>query len=142
MKNLANCTSIEFLVQCNKIRKQVETWLKDTKILEIRKNTCALLPVSDDMNAEKKASIEAENEKRVRAQARKNISDMLDAALEENAEKTFELLALMCFLTPEEAKTTKPFELLNCFAEMINDKDVLGFFSSLMKSGLIDTLNS
>lgn len=142
MKNLANCTSIEFLVQCNKIRKQVETWLKDTKILEIRKNTCELLPIKENMNPAQKELVEAENEKRAQAQARKNISDMLDAALEENAEKTFELLALMCFLTPEEAKDTKPFVLLNCFAEMLNDKDVMGFFSSLMKSGLIDTLNS
>lgn len=140
MKNLANCTSIEFLVQCNKIRKQVETWLTDTKILEIRKNMCPLLPVADDMSAEKKAAIEEENEKRRQKQAKKNISDMLDAALEENAEKTFELLALMCFMTPDEAKTTKPFVLLNCFAEMLNDEDVVGFFSSLMKSGLISSL--
>lgn len=142
MKNLANCTSIEFLVQCNKIRKQVETWLKDTKVLEIRKNMCPLLPVTDDMSAEKKAAIEEENDKRRQKQAKKNISDMLDAALEENAEKTFELLALMCFLTPEEAKTTKPFVLLNCFAEMLNDEDVVGFFSSLMKSGLISSLTA
>lgn len=138
MKNLSNCTSVEFLVQCNKIRKQVATWLADTKVLEIRKRTCPLLPITDEMNDEKKAAIEAENEKRRREQAKKNISAMLDAALEENAEKTFELLALMCFLEPEEAKDTKPFALLNCFAEMINDEDVMGFFSSLMKSGLTD----
>ena len=38
MKNIANCTTIEFLKQANKIRHEVEKYLDVTGIMEIRKN--------------------------------------------------------------------------------------------------------
>lgn len=138
MKNLANCTPVEFLRQSNKIRHQVSTWLKETGVLEIRKHTCELLPVTDKMTDDEKAKVEEENKKRIDAQTKQNISDMLDAALDVNAEKTYELLGLLCFIEPEEAGDVKPFVLLNNFAEMVNDEDVMGFFSSLMRSGLMN----
>lgn len=141
MKTLANCSNVEFLRQCNKIRHQVQDWLKDTGVLEIRKRTCDLVEIKDTMTDAERIKAETENELRVQAQAKKNISDMLDAALDANAEKTLELLGLMCFLTPEETEKEKPFKLLNAFADMLNDEDVVGFFSSLMKSGLINTVS-
>lgn len=141
MKNLSNCSNVEFLKQCNKIRHQVQSWLKDTGVLEIRKRTCELVPVTDNMTDADRIKAETENELRIQAQAKRNISDMLDVALDKNAEKTLELVGLMCFLTPEETSKTKAFKLLREFAEMLNDEDVLGFFSSLMKSGLMGLLN-
>ena len=141
-KNLANCTNVEFLVQTNRIRKQVAEWLKLTDVMKIRKHTATLIDITDDMTPEEKAKAEAENAERIEKQVKKNLSDMLDAALEKNAEKTVELLGLMCFLTPEETKEAKPFYLINNFFEMFNDQEVLGFFSSLMKSELTSLLLS
>ena len=122
---MANCTTAEFLRQSNKIRHAVSEYLDFTKILDIRKNK----PVFTDgmTDDEKKAAI--------RVQARKNISAMLDNALEENAEATTRILALLCFVDDaEEAEQLDPFELL----DVILSERVLNFFTRLMQSGLID----
>ena len=101
---MANCTTAEFLRQSNKIRHAVSEYLDFTKILDIRKNK----PVFTDgmTDDEKKAAI--------KVQAKKNISAMLDNALEENAEATTRILALLCFIDDaEEAEQLDPFELLD-----------------------------
>ena len=139
-KNLANCTNVEFLVQTNKIRKQVADWLKLTDVLKIRKKQPVLLDIPEGLDPEEAARREAENANRKAAQIKQNLSDMIDACLEKNAEKTVELLGLMCFLTPEEAMEAKPFFLIRNFLDMFNDKDVMGFFSSLIQSDLMTFL--
>lgn len=124
-KTMANCTTAEFLRQSNKIRHAVAEYLDFTKILDIRKNKPVFTEgMTDD---EKKAAI--------KEQARKNISAMLDNALEENAEATTRILALLCFIDDaEEAEKLDPFELL----DVILSERVLNFFTRLMQSGLID----
>ena len=124
-KTMANCTTAEFLRQSNKIRHAVAEYLDFTKILDIRKNKPAFTEgMTDD---EKKAAI--------KVQAKKNISAMLDNALEENAEATTRILALLCFVDDaEEAEQLDPFELL----DVILSERVLNFFTRLMQSGLID----
>ena len=125
-KTMANCTTAEFLRQSNKIRHAVSEYLSETKILEIRKNKPAL---KDGMSEEEKKAA-------YREQAKKNISDMLDNALEENAEATTRVLALLCFIDDEkEAETIDPFEVL----DVLMSERVLNFFTRLMQSGLIDT---
>jgi hypothetical protein len=124
-KTMANCNTAEFLRQSNKIRHAVAEYLDFTKILDIRKNK----PVFTDgmTDDEKKAAI--------KVQAKKNISAMLDNALEENAEATTRILALLCFVDDaEEAEKLDPFELL----DVILSERVLNFFTRLMQSGLID----
>ena len=74
MKNLANCTPVEFLRQTNKIRHSVEGWLKETGILEVRKNKPILIEITDTMSDEEKQKAETENKKRYEAQAKKNIT--------------------------------------------------------------------
>lgn len=141
MKHLANCDAVEFLRQTNKIRKSVEGWLKATKIMDIRKNVPKLKEIKPDMTDEQRAKVEAENREKTRDQINKNISAMLDAALEENAEKTLELLALLCFVEPQDANSHKATEYLKAFGEMIADEDVLDFFTSLMRleqKGILD----
>lgn len=133
MKNLANCSGVEFLTQSNKIRKYVQKWLKDTGVLEIRKNKPKLTPITNDMTAEEKEAVKAENEAKEQAQARKNISDMLDACLETHAEETLKLLGMMCFIEPSEIESVKVTDLLGEFAELIGDEGVIRFFTSLMK---------
>ena len=124
-KTLANCTTAEFLRQTNKIRHAVAEYLDYTKILEVRKNKPAL---TDDMTEdEKKAAMNA--------QAKKNISDMLDIALEDNAEATTRVLGLVCFIDDaKECENLDPFAVL----DVILSERVLGFFTRLMQSGLID----
>ena len=122
---MANCTTAEFLRQSNKIRHAVSEYLSETKILEIRKNKPAL---KDGMSEEAKKAA-------YREQAKKNISAMLDNALEENAEATTRILALLCFVDDaEEAEKLDPFELL----DVVLSERVLNFFTRLMQSGLID----
>lgn len=138
MKNLANCSGVEFLTQTNKIRKYVQKWLKDTGVLEIRKNKPKLTPITNEMSAEEKEAVKAENEKKEQAQARKNISDMLDACMETHAEETLKLLGMLCFIEPAEIESVKVTELLGEFGEIISDEGVLRFFTSLMK---LDVMN-
>lgn len=133
MKNLANCTPVEFLKQTNKIRHSVEGWLKDTGILEIRKNKPQLIEITDSMSDEEKAKAERENKERMTAQVKKNISDMLDKAFETNADKTVEVLALLCFIEPKDANSVKPTVYLKNASEILSDKDVIDFFISLMR---------
>lgn len=129
MKTLANCTTAEFLRQSNKIRNAVSDFLKETNILEIRKN---MPEITESMTAEEKNAAYKE-------QARKNISDMLDCALDENAEKTVEVLGLMCFKEGKEAQELDVVDILDVSLELFTSERVLNFFTRLMKSGLIST---
>lgn len=133
MKHLANCDAVEFLRQTNKIRKAAEDWLKTTKVLDIRKNKPKLKPITPEMDEAEVAKITAANNIKAREQVIKNLSEMLDAALEENAEKTLELLALLCFVEPQDANKHKATEYLKAFGEMIADEDVIDFFTSLIR---------
>lgn len=128
-KTMANCTTAEFLRQSNRIRHAVAEYLDYTKILDIRKNKPAF---KDGMTEdEKKAAI--------KAQARKNISDMLDCALEENAEATTRILALLCFVEDaDEAAQLEPFDVL----DVLMSERVLNFFTRLMASGILDTADT
>ena len=132
MKNLANCKPSEFLVQTNKIRKSVEKWLKITDIMNIRK---AVPPAKDGQTAEER---KAELEK----QAKKNLSKMLDSVMEEHPNETLELIALMCFIEPENVDDYPVSFYLEAFTELMNDKAVLGFFTSLLSLARTDTLTA
>lgn len=141
MKHLANCNAIDFLRQTNKIRKSVEGWLEATKIMDIRKNMPKLDPITDDMDEAQKAEVIEKNRIKTREQISKNLSEMLDVALDQNAEKTLELLASLCFVEPEDANNHKATEYLKAFGEMVADEDVLDFFTSLMRleqKGILD----
>lgn len=133
MKTLANCTPREFLVQTNKIRKSVSKWLKITQILEIRREKPKFdADASDD---EKRAALEN--------QVRRNLSAMLDAILDDYPDQTAELLGLLCFIEPEDLENHSMIELLANFTEILNSKEVLSFFTSLMQlenSGILDTV--
>ena len=133
MKNLANCTPVEFLRQTNKIRHSVQNWLKDTKILDVRKNKPNLIEITDKMSDEEKAKVIEQNRVIARKQAMINLSDMLDIALDSHAEQTLEVLGLMCFVDPEKVNECKPTALIKEFGVMIADEDILDFFTSLMR---------
>lgn len=130
-KNLANCSPLEGFKQFNRIKKKAETWLKATGLLEIRNRKpegLQEIPEDDEMEA---MQIRKENAEKIAAQRLKNVSDLLDSMLDTNAALTVELLALACFIEPEDANNYSIAFYLRNLGEMLSDKDVLAFFTSL-----------
>lgn len=123
MKNLANCKPSEFLRQTNKIRKSVDKWLKLTDIKNIRKN---VPEIPSDLSTEEKQELMFE-------QGKKNLNSMLENILEVHPDETLELLALLCFVEPEDVDNHTVTEYLSSFNEIINNKEVIDFFGSLMR---------
>lgn len=123
MKNLANCTPEEFLRQTFKIKGSVEKWLDVTKIGEIRRRKAN---ISDEATKEERLTA-------VRKQAKENLSAMLDAALKEHPAETLELLALLCFVEPADVNNHTMSEYIGCVGELLDDRNVLSFLSSLMR---------
>jgi hypothetical protein len=121
MKTIANCNPIEFLQQTNKMRHAVMKYLKDTEIFEIRKR-------------------QPPEGVTVTEQAKKNLSDMLDVALENYPRETAEILGLACFIEPQDIENHTAAELLTPALELLNSKAVVDFFISLLK--LEQTLTS
>ena len=130
MKNLANCTPREFLKQTYRIKKCVEKWLKETDLLNIRKNIPVLQSVNG-LEGEAKEKVIQENKKAVQKQVMANLMDMLDKVLDKNADDTIELLALCCFVEPEDAENHTMSEYLESIGELLSDQGVLNFFTSL-----------
>lgn len=131
MKTLANCSISEFIRQAYKIKKVVEELYKVSGIAEIRKK----LPDIKDKTEEEAAEL-------LREQSMKNISEILDACLGANAEKTVELIGLICFKEGEEVETLTPADVLDVALEVLNSERVLSFFSKLANLGLISTENT
>jgi TusA-related sulfurtransferase len=128
MKTLANCTLREFLMQTNRIRHAAADFYKDIGIGTIRKN---LPQLTGDETDEEKAE-------KFKAQSRKNISDIIDRCLEENVDKTIELVGMLCFKTAEEAQDMDSGEFLDVVFDVLTSERVINFFMKLTSSGLID----
>lgn len=128
MKTLANCSPREFLAQTNKIRKLAADWIEKTRILEIRKQMPA---ITDEMTAE-------EIQEAARQQAKANIMKMLDAMLDEYPNETADLLGLVCFIDPEDLDNYQMVDILKAATELISSQDVIDFFISLARLGLMD----
>lgn len=142
MKTLANCTPREFLKQTNRIRISAEKWLTATKILEIRKRMPELpAPTETKDKAELQKAIE-ERKEAFAKQTRENLFAMLEAILETNADETLELLALCCFVEPEDVDNHTMSEYLVSIGELLNDAGVISFFDSLVRLGVSSTANT
>lgn len=135
MKTLATCKPSEFLKQTNLIRKSVEKWMTETDIANIRKRMPVFTKIEQGMSKEEKEQIFEENKRLSDAQARANLSAILDAVLEDHPEDTLEVLALCCFIDPAEVDDHSVGEFLEAFSELISNKAVLNFFSSLVQLG-------
>lgn len=131
MKTLANCKPTEFLTQTNRIRKAAANWLDATRILEIRKNMPEMVKLTPDMTDEERQAAFDDNKRRSADAMRKNMLDMLESILEEHPSETLELLALVCFIEPENADDHPVGEYLNAISEILRDEAVIGFFTSL-----------
>lgn len=139
MKNLANCKPSEFLKQTNRIRKSVDNWLKVTDIVNIRKRRPEIKFVPELADEDEKKAIIAENAKNRNEQVRQNLSDMLDEILDKHPDETLEVLALCCFVEPEDVDSHSMVEYLEAFNELVSNEAVISFFSLLMRVGQIST---
>ena len=130
-KNLANCTPDEFLDQTYLIMNAAEKFMKVNDILGIRgRKVEGLQEIPTDNEAEADR-IRKENAKKITAQRMKNVKDLLTSMLHTNKSETLELLALSCFIAPEDINNySMPYFLRNV-GEMISNQDVLAFFTSL-----------
>ena len=125
MKNLANCKPSEFLKQTNKIRKVVAKWLDITDVMSIRKRRPE---ITADMSDEEKKKAFAN-------QARQNLNDILDAAMDAHPKETLEVLGYLCFVEPKDVDKHPMSEYLQAFTEIMNDEAVVSFFFSLARLG-------
>ena len=125
LKNLATCKPSEFLRQTNKIRKAVSKWFTITDILNIRKRKPKL---TDDMT-------ESQRKEAINKQTKENFDAILDSVLEEHPDETLEVLALASFVDPKDVDKHSVKEYMESFTELINDEDVLSFFTSLVELG-------
>lgn len=136
MKTLANCTPREFMKQTNRIRISAEKWLTATKILEIRKRMPDLpAPTTSKDKAEIQKAMDERREAFAK-QTRENLFAMLEAMFDTNADETLELLALCCFVEPEDVDKHTMSEYLANIGELMADAGVLSFFDSLVKLGV------
>ena len=142
MKTLASCKPSEFFKQTNLIRKSVEKWLTDTDIMNIRKRLPKKEAVPISATQEEIEAINERNNKAVREQMRKNFSAILDAVMEEHAEESLEILALSCFVEPEDVDNYPVSEYLKAMTELLNDESVIGFFTSLVRLGNSNILSA
>ena len=79
-----------------------------------------------------------EKREALQAQASKNINAMLAAVMEEHPEETLEVLALMCFVEPENVDDYTMAEYFDAFNDLISNKSVMDFFTSLKRLGSED----
>lgn len=135
MKTLANCTPTEFLRQSLKIKRNVESWLTSDDIKEIRKRIPKLEKVSDSMTAEQKGEILVQNQVKLNEQATKNFFDILEVLMDKKEKETLAVLALCCFVEPSEVDNYPMDEYLGAIADLIENPNVLRFFSSLAQLG-------
>lgn len=133
MKSLATCTPSEFLKQTNRIRKAVEKWLSITDIVKIYNTRATLTPFRNDMSEEERLETFAANKKASNDQMRDNLSRIFDEVMEKHPDETLVLLGLCCFVEPEDIDNHTVDEYLEALTELLNNKAVFNFFTSLMR---------
>ena len=72
----------------------------------------------------------------------KNLSDILDAAMGEHPDETLRILALMCFVEPDDVDNHSISEYMQCIADLISDDAVVNFFVSFYRWGQTNILNA
>ena len=142
MKTLANCKPSEFLRQTNKIRKAVSAWMTATDIANIRARLPEKEPVPENATKEEKVAIILRNTEKLKKQRIENLNAILDAVLDEHPDETLEVLALCCFVDPENADDHPVGDYLTAVSQLISDEAVIGFFISLAQLGQTGILTS
>lgn len=131
MKNLANCKPTEFFAQTNKIRKAVQKWITVTNLMEIRRRVPKIETQRGEVTKEALAESIEQRKTAFAEQALKNTFDILEQALEVHPQETMAIIALVCFVDPEDIDNYQVSDYLDSIAELITNRSVVNFFYSL-----------
>lgn len=142
MKNLANCKPSEFLKQTNRIKKSLERWMTDIDLKKIRSQVPEMTDIPKDADDITRKRIIEENKQKMKDQAYKNLSKIIDSALSEYPDETLEVLALLCFVEPENVDDHPMSEYITALTELITDEAVINFFISFSRLGQSGILNA
>lgn len=131
-KNLVTCKPTEFLRQTSRVRKAAEKWMKAIGVLDIRKRKAeGLREITEEMSPEEIAKARFENAQKITEQSKRNLLEIISAAMDDYPDETLEILALACFVEPEDVDNHKVAFYLANLADILADPDVLSFFTSL-----------
>ena len=133
MKNLANCKPSEFIAQTAKIKDAVKDWIDVTQIMSIRRKTPQLEVIPANATREESAEIIKRNAVKKQEQAVDNLSEIIDQMLAKHPQETLRVLALCCFVEPQDVDNHTMDEYLDCIFELINSKSVINFFTLLAR---------
>lgn len=129
MKTLANCSNLEFIQKANEIKSDVETFLRETKISDIR---AEIAPLTGKETEEEKG-------KKLKAFGMQKWNRIFTVCMAEHTELTYNLIAKMCFTTREEIEQLAPFEFQALAIILLGDQRINDFFTQLKLWGLLDT---
>lgn len=135
MKNLANCKPSEFLKQTLRIKRLVEKWLTSEDIKEIRKRLPEKEKILQTMTKEEQGEIMIRNQKAQQEQMMKNFMDILDIMLDKKFDETLAVIALCCFVEPENVDDYPLEDYLGSIADLLENPNVLRFFVSVAQLG-------
>ena len=135
MKNLATCKPSEFLKQTLRIKRLVEKWLTSEDIAEIRKRLPKKEAILNTMTKEEQGEVLLRNQKATKEQAMKNFMDILDIMLDKKFDETLAVIALSCFVEPENVDDYTIDDYLGSLSDMLENKNVIRFFASVAHLG-------
>ena len=135
MKNLATCKPSEFLKQTLRIKRLVEKWLTSDDIAEIRKRLPKKETILQTMTKEEQGEIMLRNQKAQQSQMMKNFMDILDIMLDKKFDETLAVIALSCFVEPENVDDYEIDDYLGCISDMLENRNVIRFFASVAHLG-------
>lgn len=135
MKNLANCKPSEFFKQTLRIKRNVEKWLTSDDIKEIRSRKIDVEEILDTMTPQEQGEVMLRNQKKTDEMIMNNFMDILEVMLDKKFDETLAVLALCCFVEPQNVDDYEMDEYLGSIADLISNPNVLRFFVSLAQLG-------
>ena len=135
MKNLATCKPSEFLKQTLRIKRLVEKWLTSEDITEIRKRIPKKEAILQTMSKEEQGEVFLRNQKAEKEQVMKNFMDILDIMLDKKFDETLAVIALSCFVEPENVDDYTIDDYLGSISDMLENRNVIRFFASVAHLG-------
>lgn len=131
MKNLTNCTPGEFIKQSVRVKKIASKWLKDIDLVNIRSRQPEYITIPITATAEERKEILLKNAQLQKEQAIKNLSELFDMAFEKYPDETLSVLALLCFVEPENVNDHSIVEYLDSVMDVFETPAILRFFGLL-----------
>lgn len=134
MKNLATCKPTEFIAQTVRIKDAIANWMEVIDIIRIRETKPVYQIIPQDATMEQKADIIKNNQALKEQQVMKNLNMILDNMLAKHPAETLKVLALCCFVEPENVDDHPMEEYLQCIVDMVGNKSVMNFFTLLAQT--------